>query len=786
MELIEFLDRYKDAVTRAVIDTYPPLFDPKTAAMADLGRLRRRPLGGQAEAICAAAFSLRHQQATTIVGEMGVGKSFIGAAAASLAGCRRVLVLCPPHLVRKWEREIRQTVPGAVTTIARSVADLEASRRLAAPFVGIILSRERAKLGPRWQAVTLQRHVFDPGRGRAPRDGDSSDGPPGIVSQLACPQCGVLLADEDGVPLTRADLERKHCHCRACRGALWSVDRTGPRRTPLADYIHRRMRGGFDLLICDEVHEYKARGSAQGIAAAALSGACARTLTLTGTLAGGYSSTLFYLLQRFSPQVRHEFRYQDLDQWIARYGVIERITKLDDAALEDGRTSRRKRYQTRTIERPGITPAALFHLIGNTVFLRLGDVVRDLPPYRERVLTVPLDQTPLVPTGSSGDTPLHRVDGAPALLSQADAYHRLASDLLQAVRAALQGGSKGLLGAYLQALLGWVDNCVRAEVVLDGADGDNVAPVRRNGEPRVIAAAPALPADHLYPKERALLELCQRERQRGRRVLVYLTHTETRDLSPRLVSVLARAHLRTAVLKSATVAPERREEWVAARVKDGAEVLLVHPKLVQTGLDLIDWPSIVFYQPEYSVYVLRQASRRSWRIGQRLPVEVTYLTYERTLQATALALVAAKLRSSLMLEGELPEDGLAALDGDGQDVYLELARKLCQQEMADGAALETILQQAVEFERGADQALVDATASEERAGPGQTGTVTAPAADENLPVLASDAPQPEQVSVLATSKHVSFLELRALLTKQGTRSVRLKRGGPAPDQLSLF
>ena len=59
---------------------------------------------------------------------------------------------------------------------------------------------------------------------------------------------------------------------------------------------------------------------------------------------------------------------------------------------------------------------------------------------------------------------------------------------------------------------------------------------------------------------------------------------------------------------------------------------------VALGLDLIDFPSIVWAEVDYSVYVLRQASRRSWRIGQRLPVEVTFLTYAGTLQAEALGL----------------------------------------------------------------------------------------------------------------------------------------------------
>lgn len=141
---------------------------------------------------------------------------------------------------------------------------------------------------------------------------------------------------------------------------------------------------------------------------------------------------------------------------------------------------------------------------------------------------------------------------------------------------------------------------------------------------QVIAAAPALPDNVFYPKEQRLVELVRRERARDRRVLVFISHTERRDLSPRLRAILERAGFRVAVLKASTVSADRREEWVAARVQNGVDVLICHPRLVQTGLDLVDWPSIVWYQPEYSVYVLRQASRRSWRIGQRQPVEVTY------------------------------------------------------------------------------------------------------------------------------------------------------------------
>ena len=45
---------------------------------------------------------------------------------------------------------------------------------------------------------------------------------------------------------------------------------------------------------------------------------------------------------------------------------------------------------------------------------------------------------------------------------------------------------------------------------------------------------PPLSEDRLYPKEKALVDLVAAERMAGRRVLVYVTHTGTRDVTERL------------------------------------------------------------------------------------------------------------------------------------------------------------------------------------------------------------------------------------------------------------
>ena len=103
---------------------------------------------------------------------------------------------------------------------------------------------------------------------------------------------------------------------------------------------------------------------------------------------------------------------------------------------------------------------------------------------------------------------------------------------------------------------------------------------------------------------------------------------------------------------------------------------------------------------------MRQASRRSWRIGQTQPVQVVFMAYRNTLQADALKLVAKKLQSSLAVEGELPADGLAAYGDEGDDLMLALARKIVAGEEDDGS-VESVFEQARQVAAEAEALLVD-------------------------------------------------------------------------------
>ena len=267
----------------------------------------------------------------------------------------------------------------------------------------------------------------------------------------------------------------------------------------------------------------------------------------------------------------------------------------------------------------------------------------------------------------------------------------------------------------------------------------------------------------------ALVDLVAAERLAGRRVLVYATHTGTRDITGRMEDFLGRHGFRVAVMKADAVPPERREAWVAQRVEEGVDVLVCHPRLVQTGLDLVDFPTICWYETDYSVYTMRQASRRSWRIGQTEPVQVVFMAYRNTLQADALKLVAKKLQSSLAVEGELPEDGLAAYGDDGDDLMLALARKIVAGE-EDADSVESVFTQAQQVAAEAEALLVDGEWAAPEPVAAETVTVGADADHRR-----DDAPE-RQCSLF------SWAEFMAGEREQPKRQTRR----PEPASISLF
>src|SRR5690606_14041550 len=104
-------------------------------------------------------------------------------------------------------------------------------------------------------------------------------------------------------------------------GAALHATTPEPRRYPLARYILSRKRRFFDLVILDEAHEFSTSGSAQQKAAhrlVQLPGV--PVIALTGSLMGGYASSLFANAWALSRRFRAQFSLDEKPAFVTRYG----------------------------------------------------------------------------------------------------------------------------------------------------------------------------------------------------------------------------------------------------------------------------------------------------------------------------------------------------------------------------------------------------------------------------------------------------------------------------------
>jgi hypothetical protein len=387
--------------------------------------------------------------------------------------------------------------------------------------------------------------------------------------------------------------------------------------------------------------------------------ACAdHAVILTGTLLGGYASDVYNLLFRLEAgrMVAHGYEWGEagLRSFSETYGVLEKVTTIEPA---DNSCSK-ARVTKQIKRRPGASPLLFSKfLMSLAAFVSLEDISLELPSYTEEVIGVPMD------------APLQA------------AYKTLEEEIKNAIRQ--HRANHSVVSVGLNALLLYPDHAWNIGD-LYGYEYDPETQLRK----RFLIARPEdLDPEFVYAKERRLIEIVKAELQTGRRCChVYAVYTQKRDVTRRLANILAREGIRVAVLTS-DVPPEKREAWFAQRLREGVQVTISHPKIIETGIDLLNHPSLIFFQSGYSLHTLRQASRRSWRIGQRRPVRVFYLHYEETMQSSCLRLMGKKLLVSLAMEGNFCREGLQSLEED-DDILTAMARELVTEKgIGESAAL---------------------------------------------------------------------------------------------------
>lgn len=685
----DYLRMFAGELGERILQSYPALQKADDPLSPRLATLLRKPFPAQAVAAMGIAKKWEMDRSAAVIAECGTGKTLISLAALQVHSDGRpftAIVMAPGHITLKWCKEALETIPrlrvflidGLRDRVRDSIAPSGVNevrlRRgqivregLHTSLTDLRLRKNHKTARARWQQEICSgpalfvvgrdkgklshfwRHVYEVARsGR-------------YLGSVVNPDTGSRVEMGDGW-LTSADFRKARLSeviggarereegtdvkpRRPIYSSLWQADSKRIRRVAPLDFIGRYMDRWFDYAICDEAHQL-ANDTAQGNGLGTLAACADRTLILTGTLLGGYASDVYNLLFRVDPRkmLAHGYEWGEtgLRSFSESYGVLERVTTIEPA---DNSCSK-ARVTKQIKRRPGASPLLFSEfLMSLAAFVSLEDISTELPSYTEEVIGVPMD------------APLQA------------AYMALEDEIKNAIKQHRMNHS--VLSVGMNALLLYPDHAWGIGD-LYGYDYD---PETQRRERFVIARPEDLDQNVVYAKERRLIEIVKAELDGGRRRChVYAVYTRKRDVTARLARILDREGIRTAVLTSA-VPPEKREAWIAQRVREGVQVTISHPKIIETGLDLLGHPSLIFFESGYSLYTLRQASRRSWRIGQRLPVRVFYLHYEETMQSSCLRLMGKKLLVSLAMEGKFCREGLQALEED-DDMLTAMAREL--------------------------------------------------------------------------------------------------------------
>ncbi len=698
--VVGYLNAFGPTVAQRIRSQFQPLFDPAAEPLSEevlavndtiMAKAGYSLYDAQLAVAEATKRQLDRKKVALIVAECGSGKTKIGStaigalqgmhAAAGKRGKTFNLIMAPSHVTGKWVREIGETLPNTFAMVVKSITDLDrlyAAYQAGDKSVYAVFSKEKARDGyMRYPAVTYDHRAKGfrcPDCGKLVQMTISGDGTKYEVNadQLyfirehrgnhACKSCGTSLwsainpgrnipwakiSDYGWVYRPQAAMHRKRTKNERVLARLDDIEanldgyepvRGACRRFPLSTYIKKKYRGRIDGLLCDELHEYN-NASGQGDAMGELFGVSRLFVGMTATLINGYSSGLFHLLYRLVPGLmgRDGKPYRKPAWFDDEYGVTENVYELSEPDYNSNRRTVKRRVRSRQL--PGVSPLVYSRfLLEYTSFLSLSDMGKDLPDYEE--IPVPLDMPESVENG-----------------------YKQAEHILQKVLKTDRKAANKLLSAYLNLLTVYPDQPYDQPEIVDPINGSVI-----------VKPANAACFDDILPKEEKVLEIVRAKVAAGERVLIYTSWTRT-DSQQKLLKLLTGEGYRTEILPP-TVSPGKREAWVEKRVRSGLQVLITNPKCVETGLDLNDFTTLIFYSMGYNLFTLRQASRRSWRINQTAPrVEVYLLYYKDTMQAKAMKLMASKLAVAGIIEGGFSEEGLAAMS-DVRDLTSQMAKEL--------------------------------------------------------------------------------------------------------------
>ncbi|MDX8367702.1 helicase-related protein [Cytobacillus sp. IB215665] len=677
MTTSEYLKKNAEIIAKKIDAHMKPIYDG-THYLPYLGETERICLPAQAKAVMSAYEVLKQKQGVFVVGDMGTGKTQISLSTVyTYARNREVtgakngtscLIVAPSNVLPKWATsEIPKTLGKKRVTVKviRNTEDaLAYVRRVKSGYKVpkgkiefVLVSTDRMKfaaqgyvLGAKWNPYHF--HWTSPNTGKplvtpkikqGDKEEDMIAGWSDVVSKPSKPPTlaqiekaredgtlghnglpiGYIKKWKDSIRAFQDDYKKdSKKDCSLARPALKKLaEGNGKPRWMIAEIFQRHLRNHFHIGIYDEVHKMKASDSGRGVAFGRIIKSSRKSIFLTGTLTNGSSSSIKDILWRAFPRELIAAGINHLtsnEQWATRYGVLEKIRTNHDETMTVGKNSNRKRDSVVVRERAGIAPSLVANfLLDKSIFVDLVELQVPLVDLHEEPIIVELDEDHL------------------------EEYKSLHGELFSTATVMQKRLGSAAWAKFNPTTINYVDQ-PNLGAFVEYEDGDEIISVQ----------APAFPDDYINAKERRLIKMVHSELAQDRKSVIFTNYTGEYKQNERLQEVLAKHGISSQILNG-NVPTHARFDWLEQQAKKGTQVIITNMKLVEVGLDLMEYPSLHFYQMNDDINTVRQASRRSWRLGQHRLCKVFYYVAKKTQQMAQFERLMSRRVSALIVEGRI-------------------------------------------------------------------------------------------------------------------------------------
>ncbi|EFV74940.1 MULTISPECIES: helicase-related protein [Cytobacillus] len=601
-----------------------------------------------------------------------------------------VLLSAPGITLRKWQsKEIGKTIPYAKTTIIRTadealkmlnrirkgyrpapgemeitIIGIDKAKRDAEPYYAGVWKRINGKKNYGWHCPDCGRQLLkkvegewfplewsDVAYGEQPSAERLADAraenkmlPNGLPEDYLVKWRRTkkfMKCSYTPMPKGCVESDEAVCGIKMYRPAVKSRGETRNRPTTNISRVFKKMKKYFDLYICDEAHQCKAGGSGRSDAYDKMVKAAKRNLNLTGTLVNGKASSIKELLWRSTPQDLIDKGFNDASgdlAWAEKYGKLKQVVYLQDEVNSQGWVTRQRRKPMQPTEEPGIAPqmTAQF-LLHKTAFLDIDDLGLPLVELVEKPMFI---------------QPKHEHEAA---------YRVFHKEMYDKCSKLARAGAKGAWSKFNPAVLNYA---ARADL------GAFYSFMSIDGTEDIITA-PKL--EGYTAKEEWLIDQVKTELAEDRGVVIYNNYTGEYQLNERTQKILQANGVESRILNESNT--EKRSEILQKFEEENVKVIICNMKLVEVGLDLLAWPTLIFNQLSYEVNVVRQSAKRSHRIGQHRLCKVLVPILNGTQEVSQFKKVMSARGHALMTEGRLDRGELAKYSYDEQS---SLATDLAQ------------------------------------------------------------------------------------------------------------